>query len=86
MMSGCAISALSGGWGDPLAREAGLVARDVAYDLVSVEKARSDYGVVLTGEGAVDRHGGVPPYKETQRYVQRVAVLADRYRQAVAAR
>ena len=38
------------------------------------------------GEGAVDRHGGVPPYKETQRYVQRVAVLADRYRQAVAAR
>jgi soluble lytic murein transglycosylase-like protein len=38
------------------------------------------------GEGAVDRHGGVPPYKETQRYVQRVAVLADRYRQAVSAR
>jgi soluble lytic murein transglycosylase-like protein len=38
------------------------------------------------GEGAVDRHGGVPPYKETQRYVQRVVVLADRYRQAVAAR
>lgn len=38
------------------------------------------------GEGAVDRHGGVPPYRETQRYVQRVAVLADRYRQAVAAR
>ncbi|PZQ31703.1 MAG: transglycosylase [Stenotrophomonas acidaminiphila] len=38
------------------------------------------------GEGAVDRHGGVPPYKETQRYVERVAVLADRYRHAVAAR
>lgn len=34
------------------------------------------------GEGAVDRHGGVPPYSETQRYVQRVAVLADRYRAA----
>ncbi|QCO68147.1 lytic transglycosylase domain-containing protein [Luteimonas yindakuii] len=32
------------------------------------------------GEGAVDRHGGVPPYSETQRYVQRVAVLSDRYR------
>ncbi|MEN5207444.1 lytic transglycosylase domain-containing protein [Stenotrophomonas terrae] len=32
------------------------------------------------GEGAVDRHGGVPPYKETQYYVQRVAQLADRYR------
>jgi soluble lytic murein transglycosylase-like protein len=32
------------------------------------------------GEGAVDKYGGVPPYSETQRYVQRVAVLAERYR------
>lgn len=32
------------------------------------------------GEGAVDRHGGVPPYRETQNYVVRVAQLADRYR------
>lgn len=32
------------------------------------------------GEGAVDRHGGVPPYNETQYYVKRVAQLADRYR------
>ncbi len=32
------------------------------------------------GEGAVDRYGGVPPYSETQRYVQRVAILAQRYR------
>lgn len=32
------------------------------------------------GEGAVDRHGGVPPYRETQTYVQRVGVLAERYR------
>lgn len=37
------------------------------------------------GEGAVDRHGGVPPYRETQRYVERVAVLADRYRGTLAA-
>lgn len=37
------------------------------------------------GEGAVDRHGGVPPYRETQRYVERVAVLADRYRGNIAA-
>lgn len=33
------------------------------------------------GEGAVDRHKGVPPYRETQRYVERVRVLAERYRQ-----
>lgn len=31
------------------------------------------------GEGAVERHGGVPPYRETQAYVQRIAAL---YRQA----
>lgn len=37
------------------------------------------------GEGAVDRHGGVPPYSETRRYVQRVAMLADRYRGGLAA-
>ncbi|AKC87458.1 lytic transglycosylase domain-containing protein [Pseudoxanthomonas suwonensis] len=38
------------------------------------------------GEGAVDRHKGVPPYSETQRYVQRVGVLAERYRGVLAAR
>ena len=32
------------------------------------------------GEGAVDKYRGVPPYSETQRYVQRVTLLADRYR------
>ena len=32
------------------------------------------------GEGAVDKYNGVPPYSETQRYVQRVGQLADRYR------
>jgi soluble lytic murein transglycosylase-like protein len=37
------------------------------------------------GEGAVDRYRGVPPYSETQRYVQRVAVLAERYRGHLAA-
>ncbi|HST44935.1 MAG TPA: lytic transglycosylase domain-containing protein [Luteimonas sp.] len=37
------------------------------------------------GEGAVDRHKGVPPYSETRRYVERVAVLAQRYRGGVAA-
>jgi soluble lytic murein transglycosylase-like protein len=38
------------------------------------------------GEGAVDRYRGVPPYSETQRYVQRVGVLAERYRGVLAAR
>lgn len=32
------------------------------------------------GEGAVGKYGGVPPYAETRVYVQRVRMLADRYR------
>ena len=36
------------------------------------------------GEGAVDKYRGVPPYAETRRYVERVSVLADRYRGALA--
>ena len=38
------------------------------------------------GEGAVAKYNGVPPYSETQRYVQRVGMLADRYRGTVIAR
>lgn len=44
----------SGGWGDPLERPADHVARDVSYDMVSREKAKSDYGVILTASGEVD--------------------------------
>lgn len=36
------------------------------------------------GEGAVDKYKGVPPYSETRRYVERVRVLADRYRGVLA--
>jgi soluble lytic murein transglycosylase-like protein len=38
------------------------------------------------GAGAVTKYGGVPPYAETQVYVQRVALLYQRYRKALAAR
>lgn len=41
----------AGGYGDPLARDAARVLDDVLDDYVSVEAARADYGVVLTGEG-----------------------------------
>ena len=36
-----------GGWGDPLDREPGRVVRDVVNELVSLESARDDYGVVI---------------------------------------
>ncbi|MGQ0798658.1 MAG: lytic transglycosylase domain-containing protein [Pseudomarimonas sp.] len=36
------------------------------------------------GEGAVDRYSGVPPYNETQLYVERVAILHQRYKGALA--
>jgi N-methylhydantoinase B len=39
-----------GGWGDPLTRPYGEVARDVAWGKVSVAGARDDYGVVMAGD------------------------------------
>ncbi len=38
-----------GGWGDPLERDPDRVLDDVLDEYVSVESARRDYGVVLTG-------------------------------------
>jgi N-methylhydantoinase B len=44
----------AGGWGDPFDRNSEFVARDVRYDLVSREQARTGYGVVLTEDLRVD--------------------------------
>ncbi len=40
-----------GGWGDPFEREPDAVLRDVMDDVVSVERARCDYGVVIAEGG-----------------------------------
>ena len=47
-------SAGGGGFGDPLARDPARVREDVAAGLVSRERARDGYGVVLTATGEVD--------------------------------
>ena len=44
-----------GGWKDPLDRPAGRVEADVAKGLLSAEKARSDYGVVLGDPAATEK-------------------------------
>jgi N-methylhydantoinase B len=48
------VSPTAAGWGDPLLREPGDVAVDVAAGLLSAEDARRVYGVVADASGAVD--------------------------------
>jgi N-methylhydantoinase B len=43
-------SAGPGGWGDPLERDPGRVARDVRNEFVSRRSASDDYGVVFKGD------------------------------------
>jgi N-methylhydantoinase B len=42
----------AGGYGDPFERDPILVLEDVLDDYVSMEAARDEYGVVITGTGA----------------------------------
>ncbi len=44
----------SGGWGDPLDRDAEVVARDVRHGLVSRQQAEEAYGVILSKDDQVD--------------------------------
>lgn len=63
-----------GGYGDPLTREIGLVAEDVARGAVTPGAAREIYGVVLIPDGSPDAAASA---------AQRAAIRAERLRGAV---
>ncbi|MBK5218397.1 MAG: hydantoinase B/oxoprolinase family protein [Thermoleophilia bacterium] len=46
-----------GGWGDPLKRDPEAVKRDVRDEYVSIDGARDDYGVVVSGDPDEDPEG-----------------------------
>ncbi len=62
---------------DAGARHLKRLSKHYKNDLVLVAAAYN------AGIGAVARYGGVPPYAETQAYVQKVQALHQRYRQAM---
>ncbi len=60
----------AGGYGDPLEREPGRVLEDVLDDYVSIEAARSEYGVVIAG-GGVDLRVDGPATNELRKKMRR---------------
>ena len=38
------------------------------------------------GAGAVQKHGGIPPYAETRAYVERIQLLHQRYKEMLQAK
>jgi soluble lytic murein transglycosylase-like protein len=62
---------------DGAARHIRDLMRRYKGDLVLVAAAYN------AGTGAVDRYGGVPPYAETEDYVEKVQALYERYRTAL---
>src|SRR6516162_9972670 len=64
-----------GGYGDPLRREAALVAEDVAHGYVSPGAACEIYGVVLTPEGDVDAAATTARRQDLDRQRLRLRVI-----------
>ncbi|OPZ11595.1 MAG: Membrane-bound lytic murein transglycosylase C precursor [Alphaproteobacteria bacterium ADurb.BinA280] len=69
---------------DPFSAEQNI-SGGTAYLAWLLKRFKGDVSLAVAGynagEGAVDRFGGVPPYEETQVFVERVGVLLQRYRE-----
>ena len=70
-------SAGGGGYGDPLSREPARVAEDVRAGYVSAERARADYGVVLTEGGEVDERATADARAKLASDAPTLAIVAD---------
>ena len=68
-----------GGWGDPLERDAGLVERDVRGGFVSLESARSEYGVVIDPETLKADGPGSAAFREDLRRTREQPKLFHRF-------
>jgi N-methylhydantoinase B len=66
-----------GGWGDPLERDPIRTRNDVARKLMSVTKAREDYGVVLTANRLDLDHKATAELRDSMRRNRKVLKLFD---------
>ena len=68
-----------GGWGDPLDRDIELVERDVRGGFVSVEAARSEYGVVIDSESLKLDDRGTRAFRKDLRQAREQPKLFHRF-------
>ena len=68
-----------GGWGDPLERETNLVEKDVRGGFVSLESARSEYGVVIDPETLKADGAGTKAFRKDLTLVREQPKLFHRF-------
>ena len=68
-----------GGWGDPLERETNLVEKDVRGGFVSLESARSEYGVVIDPETLKADGAGTKAFRKDLTQVREQPKLFHRF-------